>query len=150
MLKAGKQASISQYVTASTSPAVPLAFRGIDKSPMGDLPKKRGAFLDEYGDFIDDNHTTSNIGKKMVRVFAETRATLAGADDIIESIQKRTAELVAQGKKAENRKEFLRNRAGAISAQKVPARAELARGLMRSLRSGCRPGPTNSGGTSTS
>jgi hypothetical protein len=50
---------------------------------MGDLPKKRGAFLDEYGDFIDDNHTTSNIGKKMVRVFAETRATLAGADEFL-------------------------------------------------------------------
>jgi len=130
MLKAGKQASISQYVTASTSPAVPLAFRGIDKSPMGDLPKKRGAFLDEYGDFIDHNHTTSNIGKKMVRVFAETRATLGGADDMIESIQKRTAELSLRAKKRRIGK-------NSSATRRAP-----------SVRR--RHGPTNSGGTSTS
>lgn len=151
MMNHRKQASISKYVTASPSPAVPvLAFRGIDKSPLGDLPKVRGALLDEVGDFIDPVHTTSNIGKRMVRVFNDTRALLGGADQLIESIQKRTADLVALGRKAENRKEFLRNKAGAISAQKVPARAELARGLMRSLRSGCRSGPKNSGGRSTS
>ena len=152
MMNHRKQASISKYVTASLSPAVPvLAFRGIDKSPLGDLPKVRGALLDEVGDFIDPVHTTSNmIGKRMVRVFNDTRALLGGADQLIESIQKRTADLVALGRKAENRKEFLRNKAGAISAQKVPARAELARGLMRSLRSGCRSGPKNSGGRSTS
>jgi hypothetical protein len=64
MLKAGKQTSFSKYVTASPSPVVPLAFRGIEKSPMGDLPTTRGALLDEFGDFIDSRQRLSNIGKR--------------------------------------------------------------------------------------
>ena len=48
------------------------------------------------------------------------------------------AQLVALRNRAENRKEFLRQKAGAIFSLKVLSRTGFDRGRMRSLGSGCR------------
>ena len=68
---------------------------------------------------------------RLDRLLNETAGLLATGNDVIRSVKEGAAQLVAQGNRAENRKEFLLQRAGAIFALKVASRTRFVRGRMR-------------------
>ena len=80
----------------------------------------------------------SNAGKRLERLLNETGGLLANGRDLVRALKEGAAQLVALRNRAENRKEFLRQKAGAIFSLKVLSRTGFDRGRMRSLGSGCR------------
>ena len=126
----GRQTSISKFVTTSPSTAVASAFRRLSRAPIDGFPKGRDKLLED-GVIRDDDVKQSNAGKRLDRLLNETAGLLATGNDVIRSVKEGAAQLVAQGNRAENRKEFLRQRAGAIFALKVASRTRFVRGRMR-------------------
>jgi hypothetical protein len=79
----------------------------------------------------DEDVKHSNAGKRLDRLLNETAGLLATGNDAIRSVKEAAAQLVAQASRADNRKEFLLQRAGAIFALKVASRTGFVRGRMR-------------------
>jgi hypothetical protein len=121
---------MSKWVTTSPSMAVPAAFRGVPRSPIDGFPTRRDGLLED-GAIKDDDVKESNAGKRLDRLLNETAGLLATGNDVIRSVKEGAAQLVAQGNRAENRKEFLLQKAGAIFALKVASRTRFVRGRMR-------------------
>jgi hypothetical protein len=86
----------------------------------------------------DEDVKQSNAGKRLERLLNETAGLLANGNDVIRAVKEGAAQLVALRKRAENRKAFLLEKAGAIFSLKVPCRPGFDRGRMPSLGSGCR------------
>ena len=133
----GRQTSMSKFVTTSPSTAVPAAFRHIPRSPIDGFPKRKDGLLED-GVIKDDDVKQSNAGKRLERLLNETGGLLANGRDLVRALKEGAAQLVALRNRAENRKEFLRQKAGAIFSLKVLSRTGFDRGRMRSLVSGCR------------
>ena len=122
--------SMSKWVTTSPSMAVPAAFRGVPSSPIDGFPTRRDGLLED-GAIKDDDVKESNAGKRLGRLLNETAGLLATGNDAIRAVKEGAAQLVAQASRADNRKEFLLQRAGAIFALKVASRTGFVRGRMR-------------------
>jgi hypothetical protein len=130
---------MSKFVTTSPSTAVPAAFRHVSRSPIDAFPKRKDGLLEDGARVIkDDDVKQSNAGKRLDRLLSETAGLLANGHDLIRALKEGAAQLVALRNRAENRKEFLRQKAGAIFSLKVLSRTGFDRGRMRSLGSGCR------------
>jgi hypothetical protein len=127
----GRQTSISKFVTTSPSTAVASAFRRLDRAPIDGFPKGRDKLLEDAGVIRDEDVKHSNAGKRLDRLLNETAGLLANGNDAIRSVKEGAAQLVAQASRADNRKEFLLQRAGAIFALKVASRTGFVRGRMR-------------------
>jgi hypothetical protein len=126
----GRQTSISKFVTTSPSTAVASAFRRLDRAPIDGFPKGRDKLLED-GVIRDEDVKHSNAGKRLDRLLNETAGLLATGNDAIRSVKEGAAQIVAQASRADNRKEFLLQRAGAIFALKVASRTGFVRGRMR-------------------
>ena len=126
----GRQTSISKFVTTSPSTAVETAFRRLARAPIDGFPKGRDKLLED-GVIRDEDVKHSNAGKRLDRLLNETAGLLATGNDAIRSVKEGAAQLVAQASRADNRKEFLLQRAGAIFALKVASRTGFVRGRMR-------------------
>ena len=133
-------------MTTSPSTVVASAFRRLARAPIDGFPKGRDKLLED-GVIRDEDVKHSNAGKRLGRLLNETAGLLANGHDLIKALKDGAAQLVALRNKAENRKAFLLEKAGAIFSLKVPCRPGFDRGRMPSLGSGCRQGRRSFGAT---
>jgi hypothetical protein len=127
---------MKRFVATSPSTHVVLAFRDVGRCPIEGFPKRRDGLLED-GVIKNDDVKQSNGGKRFGRLLDETAGLLVTGPQVIRSLKEGAAQLVAQRNRAEKRKEFLLEKAGAIFSLKVLSRTGFDRGRLRSLGSGC-------------